>query len=101
MEVSEEKANQRVEVFKLQLSDLKVRLYEVERRAIIAEKMMTLLQKELDTREGIYIINWNKIILHLKKKKYLNIPDKLFKQKEQCKYICDDLDSTFAELTGY
>ncbi|KAK0181202.1 hypothetical protein PV327_003504 [Microctonus hyperodae] len=78
LEVSEEKANQRVEIFKLQLSDLKVRLYEVERRAIIAEKMMTLLQKELDTRE-----------------------DKLFKQKEQCKYICDDLDSTFAELTGY
>lgn len=28
-------------------------------------------------------------------------PDFLFREKEKYKYICDDMDSTFAELTGY
>lgn len=27
--------------------------------------------------------------------------DFLFREKEKYKYICDDMDSTFAELTGY
>lgn len=27
--------------------------------------------------------------------------DRLFHEKEKYKAICDDLDSTFAELTGY
>lgn len=29
------------------------------------------------------------------------ISDELFHEKEKYKAICDDLDSTFAELTGY
>lgn len=29
------------------------------------------------------------------------ISDRLSKEKEKYKYICDDLDSTFSELTGY
>lgn len=29
------------------------------------------------------------------------VADDLFRQKEKHKAICDDLDSTFAELTGY
>ncbi|KZC09244.1 PREDICTED: tropomyosin-2-like [Dufourea novaeangliae] len=78
LEVSEEKANQRVEEFKLQLKELKAKLKTAEKRAIIAEKMVKVFSKELDARE-----------------------DFLFREKEKYKYICDDMDSTFAELTGY
>ncbi|KAK1128415.1 hypothetical protein K0M31_002880 [Melipona bicolor] len=78
LEVSEEKANQRVEEFKTQLKDLKVKLKAAEKRAVIAEKMVKVFSKELDARE-----------------------DFLFREKEKYKYICDDMDSTFAELTGY
>lgn len=52
LEVAEEKANQRVEEFKLQLKELKVMLKDDERRAVIAENQMKILQKELDIREG-------------------------------------------------
>ncbi|KYN37321.1 Tropomyosin-2 [Trachymyrmex septentrionalis] len=78
LEVSEEKANQRVEEFKAQLKELKVKLKAVEKRAIIAEKTVKIFTKEMDKRE-----------------------DYLLKEKEKYKYICDDLDSTFSELTGY
>ncbi|XP_077277600.1 tropomyosin [Temnothorax americanus] len=78
LEVSEEKANQRVEEFKAQLKELKVRLKAAERRAITAEKTVKIFAKEVDKRE-----------------------DYLLKEKEKYKYICDDLDSTFSELTGY
>ncbi|KOC66151.1 Tropomyosin-2 [Habropoda laboriosa] len=78
LEVSEEKANQRVEEFKTQLKELKMKLKTAEKRAIIAEKMVKVFSKELDARE-----------------------DFLFREKEKYKYICDDMDSTFAELTGY
>lgn len=30
-----------------------------------------------------------------------NVSDSLFREKEKTKAICDDLDSTFAELTGF
>ncbi|XP_011883529.1 PREDICTED: tropomyosin-2-like [Vollenhovia emeryi] len=78
LEVSEEKANQRVEEFKEQLKELKVKLKAAEKRAIIAEKTVKIFTKEMDKRE-----------------------DYLLKEKEKYKYICDDLDSTFSELTGY
>ncbi|XP_015124574.1 tropomyosin-2-like [Diachasma alloeum] len=78
LEVSEEKANQRVEAFKQQLKELKVKLKDAERRAVIAENQIKILQKELDIRE-----------------------DWLFREKQKSKYICDDMDSTFAALTGY
>ncbi|KAL6441314.1 hypothetical protein ACFW04_003519 [Cataglyphis niger] len=78
LEVSEEKANQRVEEFKMQLKELKVKLKIAEKRAIFAEKTVKIFTKEMDKRE-----------------------DYLSKEKEKYKFICDDLDSTFSELTGY
>ncbi|KAJ8673984.1 hypothetical protein QAD02_005246 [Eretmocerus hayati] len=78
LEVSEEKANQRVEEFKSQLKSLKMRLNETEKRAVFAEKSVKSYVTELDMRE-----------------------ERLRKEKEKFKYICDDLDKTFAELTGY
>jgi hypothetical protein len=52
LEVSEEKANQRVEEFKRQLKSLTVKLKEAENRAELAEKTVKKLQKEVDRLEG-------------------------------------------------
>lgn len=45
-------ANQRVEEFKAQLKELKVKLKAVEKRAIIAEKTVKIFTKEMDKKEG-------------------------------------------------
>lgn len=57
MEVSEEKANQRVEEFKREMKTLSVKLKEAEQRAEHAEKQVKRLQKEVDRLEGndIYV----------------------------------------------
>lgn len=52
LEVSEEKANQRVEEFKRQLKTLTAKLKEAENRAELAEKTVKKLQKEVDRLEG-------------------------------------------------
>lgn len=54
LEVSEEKANQRVEEFKRQLKSLTVKLKEAENRAELAEKTVKKLQKEVDRLEGTF-----------------------------------------------
>lgn len=53
LEVSEEKANQRVEEFKKQLKTLTGKLKEAEARAEFAEKTVKKLQKEVDRLEGM------------------------------------------------
>ncbi|GAB1870029.1 Tropomyosin-2 [Camponotus japonicus] len=78
LEVSEEKANQRVEDFKVQLKSLKKKLKEAEKRAITAERTVKTLLKEVDMKE-----------------------DELREEKEKYKAVCDDMDATFAEMTGY
>lgn len=45
-------ANQRVEEFKSQLKELKVKLKAAEKRAVIAEKTVKIFTKEMDKREG-------------------------------------------------
>ncbi|KAG5313539.1 TPM2 protein, partial [Pseudoatta argentina] len=78
LEVSEEKANQRVEDFKLQLKSSKKKLKEAEKRAITAERTVKALLKEVDTKE-----------------------DELREEKEKYKAVCDDMDATYADMTGY
>ncbi|XP_017879703.1 tropomyosin-2-like [Ceratina calcarata] len=78
LEVSEEKANRRVEDFKLQLKELKKQLRAVEKRAILAERTVKKLLKDVDMKE-----------------------DELREEKEKYKAVCDDMDATFAEMTGY
>jgi len=45
-------ANQRVEEFKTQLKELKIKLKAAEKRAVIAEKTVKIFTKEMDKREG-------------------------------------------------
>lgn len=98
-------ANQRVEEFKLQLKELKAKLKTAEKRAIIAEKMVKVFSKELDAREGKRCDYFLSLILPFCsvywKLTNAAFPDFLFREKEKYKYICDDMDSTFSELTGY
>lgn len=56
LEVSEEKANQRVEEFKREMKTLTVKLKEAEQRAEHAEKQVKRLQKEVDRLEGQLLI---------------------------------------------
>ncbi|XP_015124572.1 tropomyosin-1 [Diachasma alloeum] len=78
LEVSEQKANQRVADSKVQLKELKGKVKAADKRAILAEKAVRALQKEVDLKE-----------------------DELREQKEKCREITDELDLTFAEMTGY
>lgn len=102
-------ANQRVEEFKAQLKELKMKLKTAEKRAIIAEKMVKVFSKELDAREGTFQRSfplYTSVCLYFASTFSSNssrscFPDFLFREKEKYKYICDDMDSTFAELTGY
>lgn len=55
-------ANQRVEEFKTQLKELKMKLKAAEKRAIIAEKTVKIFTKEMDKREGNIIY----VFLHLR-----------------------------------
>lgn len=97
-----------MEEFKTQLKDLKVKLKAAEKRAVIAEKMVKVFSKELDAREGTILpflfIRFPAYHPHFSSFTavfFVSIPDFLFREKEKYKYICDDMDSTFAELTGY
>ena len=78
LEVSEEKANQREENYKEQIKSLTSKLKQAEARAEFAEKSVQKLQKEVDRLE-----------------------DELVNEKEKFKAISDELDQTFAEMSGY
>lgn len=61
-------ANQRVEEFKAQLKELKIRLKVAEKRAITAEKTVKIFTKEMDKREGNVISAFiDSKLLHLSK----------------------------------
>merc|ERR1712018_146546 len=78
LEVSEEKANQREATYKDQIKALNSKLKQAEHRAEFAEKSVQKLQKEVDRLE-----------------------DELVQEKEKFKAISDELDQTFAEMSGY
>merc|ERR1711970_402274 len=78
LEVSEEKANQREEHYKEQIKHLTAKLKQAEARAEFAEKSVQKLQKEVDRLE-----------------------DELVHEKEKFKAVSDELDQTFAEMSGY
>merc|ERR1712142_820181 len=78
LEVSEEEANQREESYKEQIKTLTTKLKQAEARAEFAERSVQKLQKEVGRLE-----------------------DELVHEKEKFKAISDELDQTFAEMSGY
>ncbi|XP_065334554.1 tropomyosin isoform X13 [Cloeon dipterum] len=78
LEVSEEKASATKVMCEDRIATMTINLRNAEARAEFAERSVQKLQKEVDRLE-----------------------DELVHEKEKYKYICDDLDQTFSELTGY
>merc|ERR1712048_1551334 len=78
LEVSEEKANQREASYKEQIKSLTAKLKQAEARAEFAERSVQKLQKEVDRLE-----------------------DELAAEQEKYKSITEELEATFAEMSGY
>merc|ERR1712109_240923 len=78
LEVAEEKANQREKTYKEQIKTLSAKLKQAEARAEFAEKSVQKLQKEVDRLE-----------------------DELVSEQEKYKAITEELEQTFAEMSGY
>merc|ERR1712018_18891 len=73
-----EKANQREKSYKEQIKALTAKLKQAEARAEFAEKSVQKLQKEVDRLE-----------------------DELVAEQEKYKAITEELEQTFAEMSGY
>lgn len=82
LEVSEEKANQRVEEFKRQLKSLTIKLKEAENRAELAEKTVKKLQKEVDRLEGKSFWIISRLIF------YFSIDAKIMSNQENSNFYC-------------
>ncbi|XP_045484239.1 tropomyosin isoform X15 [Pieris rapae] len=78
LEVSEEKATQREETFESQVKLLDASLKEAEARAEFAERSVQKLQKEVDRLE-----------------------DEVIEERSKYKAIAEEVDQTFADLSGY
>jgi len=78
LEVSEDKANQRESYYKDEIKRLTAKLKQYDTRAEFAERSVQKLQKEVDRLE-----------------------DELVGEQEKFKAITEELDSTFAEMSGY
>jgi len=78
LEVSEDKANQRETYYKDEIKKLTGKLKQSETRAEFAERSVQKLQKEVDRLE-----------------------DELVGEQEKFKAITEELDQTFAEMSGY
>merc|ERR1712014_564838 len=78
LEVAEEEANQREKTYKEQIKSLSAKLKQAEARAEFAEKSVLKLQKEVDGLE-----------------------DELVSEQEKFKAITEELEQTFAEMSGY
>ena len=77
-EVAEEKANQREKTYKEQIKTVTAKLKQAEARAEFAEKSEQKLQKEVDRLE-----------------------DELVAEQEKFKAVTEELEQTFAEMSGY
>merc|ERR1712153_238510 len=78
LEVSEDKANQREDFYKVEIKRLTTKLKQSETRSEFAERSVVKLQKEVDRLE-----------------------DELVNEQDKFKAITEELDATFAEMSGY
>jgi len=78
LEVSEDKANQREQYYKDEIKRITAKLKQNETRADFAERSVGKLQKEVDRLE-----------------------DELVGEQEKFKAITEELEQTFAEMSGY
>jgi len=78
LEVSEDKANKKEDFYKAEIKKLTAKLKQSETRSEFAERSVLKLQKEVDRLE-----------------------DELVNEQDKFKAITEELDATFAEMSGY
>ena len=97
LEVSEEKANQRETSYREQIKNLTVKLKQAEARAEFAEKSVQKLQNEvlfifLFTSYFYFMLFYSQVD---------RLEDELMDEQEKYKLITEELEQTFAEMSGY
>ena len=96
LEVSEEKANQREIANKEQVKTLTTKLKQAEARAEFAERSVQKLQMEV-----IFILLITILIFILIPIQVDRLEDELMMEQEKLKGITEELEQTFAEMSGY
>ena len=96
--MAEEKANQREKTYKESIKTLTAKLKQAEARAEFAEKSVMKLQKEVEKHFGNFLSS-------LLKKSFLfqvdRLEDELVSEQEKYKAITEEVEQTFAEMSGY
>lgn len=96
LEVSEEKANQRETSYREQIKNLTVKLKQAEARAEFAEKSVQKLQNEVFCVKCILFVNFFAFYSQVDR-----LEDELMDEQEKYKLITEELEQTFAEMSGY
>ena len=95
LEVSEDKANQRESFYKTEIKRLTIKLKQSETRSEFAERSVVKLQKEVSLyadagdADFIYRLQVDRL------------EDELVNEQDKFKAITEELDATFAEMSGY
>ena len=98
LEVSEDKANQRETFYKDEIKRLTGKLKQSETRAEFAERSVVKLQKEVcQIRNRNFLMDDH----HLCFVKVDRLEDELLGEQDKFKAITEELDQTFAEMSGY
>ena len=98
LEVSEDKANQRETFYKDEIKRLTGKLKQSETRAEFAERSVVKLQKEVcQIRNRNFLMDYH----HLCFVKVDRLEDELLGEQDKFKAITEELDQTFAEMSGY
>ena len=112
LEVAEEKANQREKTYKEQIKTLTAKLKQAEARAEFAEKSVLKLQKEvihmISNEQCHRFTIQSKLAMQIQPFQTLTqcaqvdrLEDELVSEQEKFKAITEELEQTFAEMSGY
>ena len=96
LEVSEDKANQREAFYKDEIKRLTGKLKQSETRAEFAERSVVKLQKEVRIRKPNNDNFTNRLSVKVDR-----LEDELVNEQDKFKSITEELDATFAEMSGY
>lgn len=94
LEVSEDKANQRESFYKSEIKRLTTKLKQSETRSEFAERSVVKLQKEVG------FVKWQ-FCSFITIVQVDRLEDELVNEQDKFKAITEELDATFAEMSGY
>ena len=96
--MAEEKANQREKTYKESIKTLTAKLKQAEARAEFAEKSVMKLQKEV----GNHFVDFlSSLLKKIFPSQVDRLEDELVSEQEKYKAITEEVEQTFAEMSGY